>query len=689
HCETDYSCDVESGECVEHLDCEDDRDCRSHQVCEDEECVARDDCIVEDDCGEDETCLNGRCTYSPECESDGDCDDGFECVGEQCYEEVCRGSDDCEGDQVCDGGVCDDPPEAESCFVSEKEALVSEGQQVRLEAYALNAADDGVPANFEWVSSDTDVAEIDDDGQNAVGGEAEGETEIKASIADTDIECDGVVTLTNHGQVGDDEMRVIVTDAETGAGVEDAEVVLGDDEASEESGPSGSAILEDPGESIDVSVFADGYNWVTVKDVGSVDVQIALTPERGTGPAAGFTGEFDLSQLNTGGDFNLGLAGASLAGGLLDFDLTRLLGDPFVRSVDVPGGGGGGDSEIPIPGGLVMFGEVLGFDINLKETYYAHTTEGARIGWGVAGKIAGEDLIDTFSDGMDDTGEVLTTILPLFNRFDHDNKPLSLDARDRVVDSQDIDGDGDTSEEVPDYDNFPEVDLKPSVRQNLITDVGVSNLPQMSDGEAEVVVLVGGVHLDSPGYVPLGLSATSDEDEDGRPDTQQLTLAPPYGSLTGGRLAVVALAFNPEDVGFEDGVELPDEFSAALWNGQSLPSSVGLGTFADASDGSVDEEKREVSVTADAGPLFRVQIVGEDRTWEVWSAGPDGSQGTFEHDIALPEVASERTDLFDSGQILIDAISAQVDIDDLVAASGIGLTDAGLVATGFNRTRLE
>ncbi|QDG54312.1 hypothetical protein FIV42_27270 [Persicimonas caeni] len=690
-CTSDAECGdgtvcAEDGRCVEGTSCETDADCPARQMCDASGlCVDRPECLLDDDCADQEICLNGQCTYSPDCESDADCDEGFECVGDQCYEALCRGPEDCPADQFCDAGECVEPPSASSCFVAAQNGVISANQRYSLEAFAVDAEGNGIPASFVWASSNESVATIDATGPSAVGQGATGTTTITAALADTGVQCSGEIVLTGQSDVSPGDLRVVVTDVETGRGVSGAEVVLSNG-TSAGTDQNGVALLAAPQGQYDVSVFSDAHNFVTVLDVQSTDIRVPLTQRRGTGPVAGFTGQFDLSQINTTGDVTLGLAGASIAGGLLDLDLQRLLGEPFMTRLEVPGMGG---QDVPLPGGLVVFGRVFGFDLDFKRTYYANTSGGARIGWGLAGKVPAQRLFSLFQNGGGGTGDVLTTLLPLFNRFDHATKPLNLVEQPRVQDTGDLDGDGDTTEMVPDYDAFPQESLAPHVRQNLVTDVDVSNFPQMSDGAAELAVLVGGALLDAPGYVPLGISATNDQDGDGRPDTRRLTMAPPHGSISGGRFAIVALAFRSGQVGFQNGVQLPDEFSASLWNGQSLPTAVGLGTFPDASQGTIDDNARTISVTADAGPVYRVRLVGEERTWDVWSKGAPGVQGTFSHQVVIPTPPSGRSDLFTSAEVFVDAIAAQVTMDDLVRATGIGLRDAGVVATSFSRTKIR
>ncbi|CAN0524701.1 unnamed protein product, partial [Laminaria digitata] len=425
--------------------------------------------------------------------------------------------------------------------------------------------------------------------------------------------------------------------------------------------------------------------------VRATDIRIPLNLRSGTGPVAGFKGTFDLSQISSQGDFNLGLAGASIPGGLVNFDLSTLLGDPFQTSFQIPGQGG---ADFPVPGGLVVYGRVFGLRIDVKRSYYVSSPGGARLAWGLAGKIPVAQLIGLFQGGgggIGSIGEALALFLPLFNRFDHGVKPLQLTPRDRVVDTGDVDGDGDVMELVPDYDNFPSEAILPRVRQQLVTDIGVSNLPTIDGRTAEVAIIVGGTQLPSTGFVPLGISATNDDDGDGRPDVRRLTMAPPHSSLVGGRFAVLSIAFNTDGFGGgAGGIEFPDEFSVALWNNQSLPTSIQLGTFPSEAFVVEDTLARSLTLNSPAGPLYRARYVGVDRSWDVWSPGPAGVMGQFQHSFTVPKPPMGREDLVTSQQkILLDAIRTQVQIDSLLQPTGLPLYDAALVSTGFSRTRVR
>ncbi len=682
----ELSCDESTGLCGP---CQSDLDCTAAEVCDvrQGECEPRPQCVIDSDCGEDEVCLSGRCSFSPECSDDADCREGFECVDGNCFEEICRGPEDCAPGELCDAGACVPPPRRiDRCFVATPDRTVSPGQRVQLEAFAVDDQGDGIAAAFVWDTSDPAIVSIA--GTFAEAGSTAGTALVTATaqLDGSTVLCDGQVALDNVGPAPmNGTLRVVVSDAETGGAVVGATVVV--DGTVVLSAAGGVASFMRPNGDFDVSVFTDDYDYVTVLDVDAPDIVIPLTPRTGAGPIGGFTGSFDNSALSSTGEVALGLAGGSISGGLLNFDLGRLLGDPFVTPIQIPTQG---NADIPLPGGLTIDGRFLGFRLNFKTTYYATVSAGARLAWGLAGRIPVADLINIVQNQqIDGFGDALAIFLPLFNRFDHGFRPLQVTASQRVIDSVDFDNDGDTSERLPDYANFPSETIRPSVRQQLITQIDVSNLPFMTNGQAEAAVLLGGTLLQAPGFVPLGISATTDDDGDGRPDVRRLTMAPPYGSLVGSRYSVLAIAFLAQDVGGsqQTGVELPDELSVALWNGQQLPTAIQMGTFPNTAQVVYSEPARQFSLTAQAGPLYRARMVGLDRSWDVWSRGPSGVNGTFTHTFTVPAAPMGFEDLVTSYEkITLDAVRTQVAIEGLLSANGVGLTDTALVSTGFSRT---
>ncbi len=662
------------GFCEDGPDCNVDDDCMPYEMCTAQQtCVDRPECTFDTDCGNDEQCIAGVCTYTPDCEDDSDCTDLAECVGGQCLPRMCRGNSDCPDDELCDAGECVPPPVTSSCTIVTEGQTIAPNERILLEAFAFNNLGQGVAASFTWTSSNPSVATIE--GNELVGTSSPGTTTVTAVLAsDSGIECEGSPAFQNLGLTPVDEIRVRVVHMETGAAISGAEVHI-DGEVAVSDG-SGIATLSNPGPGFEVSVFHNDFNYLTVQGVSARDLRLPISPRSGTGPVAGFTGEFDLSQIHTSGDLEIGLAGGSLAGDLLDINLERLLGDPFVTDFSVPGLGG---ASLPLPGGLTLGGGVFGFDIGGKERYYVQAAGGPRLSWGLAGKLSFLDILGVITDPPSDIGSAIALVLPLFSRFDHGQQPAILQAMPRVLDVIDINNNGDTSEWLPDYNNFPEIDLAPSVRQQLSTSVAISSLPVLGGQQSEVAVLVGGVQLDGPGFTPLGISATSGSG--GQPEARTVYMAPQYGSAVGGRYAMLAIAFAT------GGDDLAGDFSVSLWNGQTLPTGISLGTFPDSSTGDLEEATRTLTVDATAGPVFRVRLVGTNRSWDVWTQGPPGQDGEFSHTIVLPEAPQGTTDIFgNGGGVIVDAIRTSVSVDDLVRASGVSLRRAGLVTTTFNRT---
>ncbi len=673
---------LENGACEEATRCLNDFDCAAAEQCTPEGlCAPRPQCTLDRNCDDNELCIGGRCVLAPECVTTPDCPDTFECVGGNCFEILCRGPEDCERGEVCDAGECVVPGIADSCFIATPSGAIADGQTVPLEAFALDSDGNGIAAIFRWTSDNPTVAVVDPTGRNALGKATAGTATFTATLATGDpVVCAGSVVLTNLGPVAQGSLRISVIHGETGQAVDGAVVMVGTGMNQGTTANGGVVSLTRPAGAFDVTVIHPDFNIITVQGVQTGDVKLPVFPRRGSGPIGGFTGQFDTSGIGSTGDITLGLAGASLAGGLLELDLTTILGESFVTPVNIPGLV---DTTFPFPGGLVVYGQALGFPLNIKQTYYAQAAAGARLAWGLAGKVPLRDLIQ-LGQGGGGADAVLGTLLPLFNRFDHIAQPIQVAAQPRVADSGDLDGDGNTTEMVPNYSQFPTKNLRPSVRQTLTTDVTISNFPNLAGGPAGLALLMGASVLDAPGLVPLGISATTDEDGDGRPDARRLSIAPPSGSLANGRYALVALAFSTNGGG--NGLNLPQEFSAALWNGQSFPSALSLGTFPDASTTQISNGNRTITIQSSAGPLYRVRIVSDDFSWDIWSYGTSTGMGNYTHVLNVPSLPLSSTDPFMSGDILVDAIQTNATINDLVKTTGVGLRQAGLVSTAFNRT---
>ncbi|MFU8804407.1 MAG: hypothetical protein ACNA8W_11400, partial [Bradymonadaceae bacterium] len=330
-------CDAASGECRMAPECDTDEECPPHLECSDDQvCVDRPECTLDRDCGENERCLGGHCTFAPDCTDDSECGAFSECIAGTCHIALCRGADDCADDEVCDAGACVIPAQTKECRVATEGGVIAPNQRIPLEAFAYDEDGRGIAATFRWDSTDARVAEIQ--GTEVVGGSTAGTTQVRAMIASGDpILCEGVIEFTNFGLVQPTGLRVVVTHEETRRAVEGAAIYVNGAADPVLTNSSGVANLERPQGPYEMTIIAEGFNYITLQNVSAHDVRIPLSVQRGTGPVGGFTGAFDLSQISSSGDISLGLAGASLAGGLIDIDLERLLGEPFVANANVPG----------------------------------------------------------------------------------------------------------------------------------------------------------------------------------------------------------------------------------------------------------------------------------------------------------------------------------------------------------------
>lgn len=665
------------GQCVEDSGCKSDLDCRSNERCSNKNiCIPRPECLLDEDCKDDELCVGGKCTFAPECKTDNECPRNFECVGDQCFEKSCRGPKDCPSNQICDAGNCVEPKTTVSCFVGTSDQIIVESQVVALEAFAVDASNQPIFAIFKWNSSNTSAATVN--GSNAIGGNKRGKAVFRTQAvlpSGTHLKCKGETVLRNPGPVKNGSLRILVTDLESAKPLRGV-IVTVNNRVVGTTGGGGVVNTMRPKGSFDVSVFGKNRNYVSVKNVNSDTIRIPTKPKSGSGNVAGFKGDFDFSKIHTSGQIELGLAGASLRGGLLDVNLSGLLGDNFLTNADIPGIG---NRDLPLPGGLTIGGA-----FNIKSTYYARTSGGSRFAWGLAGKLPLLKLFQLFQGGGLNGTNLIATLLPLFSRFDHAAVPRSFVEIPQVRDRNDIDGDGDTNERIPNYASFPTIALAPAVPQTLVSDIGVSNFPFLSNGQAQVAVVVGGTMTAETGLVPLGITAIQDADGDGRPDSQRLSIAPNHGSLVGNRYAIVAIAFAGSGNGGQ--FSIPKEFSVALWNGQSFLASTRLGTFPDQSNATI--RQRKITFTSDAGPLYRVRMVGVSRTWEVWDYG-SRSVGQFSHGIKIPQPPSGVNDIWRRSEVYLDAIQTNTNLTGIVGKSGVGLENAGIISTAFNRTQIR
>jgi len=662
--------------CVPFSACDADVDCASTEQCDNGICEARRTCVGDANCNADEQCIDGYCHVAATCTARADCDASQDCVGGQCVPYTCRGNDSCPDQQLCEAGDCVDPdpvaPASRVVILTPPQSIFPT-EEITFQAVALDADNNIlVGSSFSWASSNEAAATIDE-AALAIGGNTAGVANITATLIGTAITSEPVA-LRNPGPPTADLDRVLVVDSRTGAAINGAVVNRGAESATTDA--SGVATFSHNAAAQTLSIFANGYNYLTIVATTASDVLAPLSPARGGSGIGGFKGGFDLSGAHTTGDITIGLAGASLDPELANLDLQTLLGDSFNTQINIPGIFQG---AFPLPGGLVLYGTVFGFPLNLKNTYFARTPGGLKVGWSFGGLINGQDAIGLVGGG--DAASILPTVLGFFEGFDHGVRPIDVTERPLVADSRDIDGDGNTTELVPDYDSFNSYEMAPNVRQRLRTSVQVGDFNQPDGAFA---ILVGGVVNQGIGFVPLGINVSQDDNGDGTPDLAQLKMAPPHSGLSAGDYQIVAITFDPGQVsaGLDSGIDLPDDISVVLWGGRSIPTDLTFNhAFLPIPTGQWAGPNRQFTGggVADAD-FYRVTFVGDDASWDVWfPADGDG--------FVLPTPPEGYSDWSADSDVQLQGFLAQdgVTLDVLAGGGGASLDQVSSASRAFSR----
>ena len=669
------------GQCVEYTACDGPDACHETEQCVDGICEDRAPCLSDGQCQSGQLCQGGYCLDATGCTGDDQCSDVQDCIGGLCVEGLCRGPADCEADQVCENGACLDPPDgatAEKVIILSNPGIILSGQEITFTAVALDAEGNIIAgAPFEWFSSVGGVATMGELTGIATGGAEAGTTQITAGVVDVDGLLSDPVPLANPGVAPETGMRVTVTEADDGAVLSGATVLVNGSEATTDDG--GAVVFADATSPYEIHVFAEGMNPVSVYGTTSTEVTLAVTPSSTNATIGGFTGEFDFAGVTTDGDVDLGLAGASLAGDAIDFDLTTLLGDGFVTSINSPFG----NFDVPLPGGFVVIVRAMGVSGD-KQSYQVLGRGGLRFAWGMAGRVSLFDIIGQFTGGGGGgTADIIAGILPYFESFEHGLRAIELEELDLIEDADDYDGDGDSSEEIADYENFPELGLAPTVAQTFRTEVSLPGATEIGGAQTDLALVIAGTTVESVGFVPLGINAASDEGS----GLGEIILrsAPPHSGLSAGDYAVMALTFNGDeaDVGL-GGIDLPDNISGMLLIADTLPTRVEFnGNFPPLPDDSTfDEDDRTLDIEDVSADFYRIRVESAVGTWTVYSANSG--------EILLPNVPGDLPDPVSMPTIKIEGLlTSDSSLDELVTPTGAVLRRIDAVVAGFGRTVLE
>jgi hypothetical protein len=639
------------GRCMNVVMCDAMGNCPPNMVCDKttNNCQMLPACVSDRDCMNNSYCENNYCQPSTACSMAMPCPATRDCVGGTCVPAVCRGDTDCTMGQRCIGGMCQNPPSSMTVTmvrIITPAGVVRPTTTYRFTAVALDQSGAVVPdVTFIWMSSSTGVATIDGTGL-ATGGQTAGVTMVTASaMAATGLVTSAPVMLRNLGPVpGTTGVRVSVVDLSNGSPIEHASVQLvsGVAPVTMMTDASGSVSFPAPAPaSFGITAAEPNHDFVTILGLTTNDVLVGLPPLTKPTLAGGIQGAVDFTNVTTMGALSVSLSGASFASPLVGFDPAQLFGgDIFILNIQNPQGGG--NLMIPVPASATLSFAFGPTNIPLKGTYYARATSGERAAWGLAGKLDVSALMMGGGGAMG--GNFFGTLLPYLQRWQHGVKPVvDVVAIAEVPDTHDINGNGNTTELVPDYAHFPMAPLAPDTSQTLRYELKVAALPAVSGGNANALLVVGGTMIPGVGFVPLGL--------DGQQDTGMgivgdftTKIAPAHGGLEAGAYAILATAIRL------NAGALPGPGSVRLLTAPRLPETVDL------SDGWVgvptmvggNSMSRTYQWSAPtSATYYRLAFANADGAWNVYSPTPM---------VTVPAAPQGLMDRTLSATVSIDAI---------------------------------
>ncbi|MCC7382674.1 MAG: hypothetical protein IT384_12635 [Deltaproteobacteria bacterium] len=663
------------GRCEAFTPCQNPSDCPTNWICSAQgRCQELPVCSTEADCTGSAYCEDQHCQPALSC-AQMSCPADFDCVGDVCVPAVCRSIDDCpNAGEICVGGRCTVPPQPSlvtEVRIITPAGVVRPGTTYRFVAVALNQAGEVVPGQtFRWTTTSSAVATINTSGL-ATGGAQAGDTTITASVNNgTSIVTSSGVRLTNLGALAATDVRVTVQSLAGGEPVAGATVELrtANTSVSRTTDARGVATFNGiaAGARFVLTAAHARFDYLSILGVSARDLVLPLPPLTEPGLVGGLRGPVDLSSVRSNGMVGFAVSGASMPSPLIGTGAGAVFGTD-VFTVTVPNPGGGGTIDIPLLGSTTVEVDFGGTPIPIRTSFAARARSGLRAAFSFGGRI---DVMGGGGLGGG-IGDFLRIVLPFFQRFDHDVRPVvSVLAVPTIVDVADVDGDGNTAEEVPDWNSFPSVSMRPDTEQRLRfqLDVGTARLPLVTAGNANAVITLSGTLLPGIGFVPLGLDGR--DAQNGLPSSFTTKLAPAHSGLEVGEYAVLALAMR-----IEQG-SIPGPGSARLFVSPTLPTEV------DFSDGWIDAPRgselnrgtREITVGAVTGAdLVRVIFAAPSGAWHVYSA--PSTTG-----IALPAAPATADDRVASATVTVDAIDllGNAGLDTIFAVGQDG-------AIGFDR----
>jgi hypothetical protein len=560
--EDDDSCDPDVG-------CRRSLDCSAGAVCEKE---AGADGI--DDCG---ICIKILCTTDVDCSGSEVCDvrRGL-CVPDNLCDPG-NPSLECEAGQYCvyvDGlpqcVEASELPAADTCEIAPAQIFVADSSSIELQAVAMLSSGALVPnATFSFSS---DVGSVNG---TSLTGACTGTSACTGTVTATSGEATCTAPVKVYPAVAENNLQIVLFDQTANAPVAGARAALKLDDASlveVTTDADGVALFTNVTQGVlAASVFPEAHQWQTViapamRHIAFFTVQIP-NEER----VAGVKGQFDFSDVSTQGDIQIGLAGLSISGSIVDFDFAQILGEIADYPIELEGVTNG-EELVPLPSGLVIN---LG-TTPVKSDFVTFGDPGKRILWALGGQVRLADIgpiISTVTASGDDIniGSILSSVLPFFSKFDHAAVAgLDITEQDRPT--------APGENEPVDYAAWPFEELTGTsavLLNTLLSQSANYTVPTLPCAPGKVdgtgctdnayqsgAILLSGVVVPGQGVVPLGLTAGLDD-----PDTQDnndqvdgkldyntenppakgeaiVDYAPPHDGLEGNKYFTIAIALD-------------------------------------------------------------------------------------------------------------------------------------------------
>lgn len=722
----------------ENESCDEQNKCCDQYTCIDGKCVS---CLKEgEDCFEDNECCqspnpqwcndNGKCARceleggscendldccpvpkgqkplicksdkkcGPMCQSDKDCEaENKVCdlVSGECVSPACSSDEEC-APKKCVAGKCDDFSETpDKCAITSKVSTIYKGQKIQLYAIAYKGNTIIPWQTFTWNSSAPASVAVDANGV-ITGGDTEGVAKISAKVGD--IDCENTLSVKNLLPTDSNNVRVVVLDQKTGKPVADAAVVIGDKSPAITDATGKVEVVSPPA---DVHIFHADYAYVSVIGANKSDYVIYLPPKADINKAGGFKGKFDFSQLKYH-SIELGIAGCSVAGDLLNFDLNTIVGEMLAESIvltePTPV-----DECIELPSGLVVTAKKYGIEDLIPKNYRVACEGGYRSAWGLGGGLSDSEitalislLSPIISSGDElNIGQLLASILPLFNKFSHGSaSALKVDLIPTIDTPY---GEGKCKDKkisdkpkIPDFDKFPTINMTLTMKLLLKTVFDMPTLPKIRNAYFGGVIGLGAIYIPEMGVVPMGLTAGTDTDDpkvpgDGKinvptknPDNLtegqlMLRMAPAYNGFETNSyvFAFLAIDFNNFGGGTENAITAIIKMTNKVEKSYNLTSSQFLG-FPEGGDGSYfDRTNKKIKTQPVNGATFYRYALETDNGngWFIYlAADKAGSEFT------IPDIPSGFGALKSDSGLTIHSIKL-IDgykFEDIVMAGGKG-----------------